>query len=1142
MVRLSSPIEEIQPHYEIVVIGSGYGGGITASRMARAGRSVCILERGKELQPGEYPDTPLKADVEFQATTPDAHFGSRTGMLDLHAFDDMSVFVGCGLGGTSLVNANVALRAEPRVFDDPRWPQAFRNDANALLEESYARAEAMLKPNPYPEGKPGYPPLHKTNGLRDSAKAMNKSDKFYLPPINVTFEDKTAGNHVGVSQAACNNCGDCVSGCNVSAKNTTLMNYIPDAFNHGADVFTQCSVRYVEKGDDGKWIVHFQPLHTGREKFDAPTMFVKADIVVVSAGTLGSTEILLRSKQNGLPVSDQLGKRFSGNGDVLAFAYNSEQEIDTVGFGAHNPSTMTPVGPCITGIIDLRNQPHLEDGMVIEEGSIPGAVGPLVPLTFKTFADLVGAPDPADLKEKIKEKEREVESLICGPYTGAIKNTQTFLVMSQDDGKGEIVLENDRAVTKWPGVGTEPNYIAANQNLQAASYGIGATFLKNPIWSKLIGNKLISVHPLGGCCMGEDAANGVVNHKGQVFTGNGADAYEGLYVSDGAVIPRPLGVNPLLTISATAERAVHIMAADRGWTIDYTLPVAWKRPSKVYPVGIEFTETMKGYFLKGATDYQRGATEGKQTNSPMQFTLTIVGEDLDKLINSPDHPAHMAGTVTAPLLDEQPLVVTNGTFGLFVDFPNEVETKHMTYKMLLTAENGRQYWFDAYKIVQDSMLLKVWHDTTTLYVTVYDGPNASAPVLGKGILRIEPEDFMKQMTTMRVLNAPNAKARAEALLKFGEYFAGVLYRDYGGVLAPIDFVNPDSAPRVKRQLRAGTPGVHYFETSDHVQLRLTHYKGGDKGPVILSHGLGVSSLIFAIDTIETNMLEYLYANGYDCWLLDYRASIELPSAKTQFTGDDIATKDYPAAVQTVLKLTGAPSVQMVVHCFGSLTFFMAMAAGLQGVRSAVASQVALNVETTLAQKIRCGLHMPSWLKHLGVNDLTAIATTDEKWYEKVYDQALKLNAFVQATKRCNSAVCHRITFMYAPLYEHTTLNDPTHVALEEMFGIGNITSFEHLALTVREEKAVAANGDDVYMPHADRIKIPIKFIHGEKNECYLPESTEKTLKLLQKTNAGIDYSRNVIPDYGHIDCIFGKNAAKDVFPFVLEHLEKTAKV
>src|SRR5579863_9531266 len=128
MARLSAPIENLNGHYTVVVVGSGYGAAIAASRLARAGQQVCVLERGREFQPGEYPDTEAEALAETQAELPSGHVGSRAGLYDFHVNPDVNVFVGCGLGGTSLINGNVAVRAEPRVFDDARWPQALRDD------------------------------------------------------------------------------------------------------------------------------------------------------------------------------------------------------------------------------------------------------------------------------------------------------------------------------------------------------------------------------------------------------------------------------------------------------------------------------------------------------------------------------------------------------------------------------------------------------------------------------------------------------------------------------------------------------------------------------------------------------------------------------------------------------------------------------------------------------------------------------------------------------------------------------------------------------------------------------------------------------------------------------------------------------
>ena len=375
MQRLSSAWTALKPQYDVIVVGSGYGGGISASRLARAGRKVCVLERGREFQPGEYPDTIAEGAHEIQIDTPLGHVGSRAGLYDFRVNPDMNAFVGCGLGGTSLVNANVALQADSRVFADPRWPAGVRADLATRIKEGYRLAEAMLRPNPYPAKNPMLPKLA---ALERSALATG--GRFYRPPINVSFEDGT--NHVGVEQRACALCGDCVSGCNYAAKNTVLMNYLPDAHNFGAEIFTQVAVRYVERAE-GSWRVHYQLIDSGREAFDAPTLFVLADVVIIAAGTLGSTEILLRSKRRGLSLSNFVGQGFSGNGDVLAFSYNSDVAVNGVGWGQR---PLGPVGPCITGIIDRRDSDVLEEGFVIEEGSIPNALAPFLPAALAAAA------------------------------------------------------------------------------------------------------------------------------------------------------------------------------------------------------------------------------------------------------------------------------------------------------------------------------------------------------------------------------------------------------------------------------------------------------------------------------------------------------------------------------------------------------------------------------------------------------------------------------------------------------------------------------------------------------------------------------------------------------------------------------------
>ena len=394
------------------------------------------------------------------------------------------------------------------------------------------------------------------------------------------------------------------------------------------------------------------------------------------------------------------------------------------------------------------------------------------------------------------------------------------------------------------------------------------------------------------------------------------------------------------------------------------------------------------------------------------------------------------------------------------------------------------------------------------------------------------------MTTMKVLGASGLKESIAGLARFGKFFAGVLFDTYGGILVPEKYFNPEAEPRKKRPLRAGPPEVHHFQTQDGVTLRLTRYKGGTKGPVLMVHGAGVSSLIFSTDLVGTNMLEYLYAHDYDCWLFDFRVSIALPASQQQSNGDQIATLDHPGAVDYVRKATGASTIQAVVHCYGSNTFFMAMLAGMSGVRSIVCSQVAANLISPIDVKLKSALHLPSLLDLFGVKTLTAYVDTNANWKQKLYDELLRLYPLRKGQHNDNP-VSHRISFMYGQLYELEQLDQYTFDNLHELFGVANMSLFEHLALMVRHKQVMSHTGEDIYMPHLKRLALPICFISGEKNMTYLPASTQATLDAVIAANGSNWYSRHVIPAYGHIDCIFGKNAALDVYPHVLEHLEKT---
>jgi cholesterol oxidase len=289
-----------------------------------------------------------------------------------------------------------------------------------------------------------------------------------------------------------------------------------------------------------------------------------------------------------------------------------------------------PVGPCITGIIDMRRDAEdVLDGYVIEEGSIPGSLGNFFRRALHIGESWIGIePSNSSYLQTIRRKWREIQSLVGGVYTGATSNTQTYLIMSHDNNTGQLELENDRLTIKYKGVGSSDTVKRLNEVLEEATMKINGTYIPSPLWSKLLGSELVTVHPIGGCSMGKDGKHGVVNHKGQVFTDDNENVHDGLYVCDGSIVPVALGVNPFLTISALAERICEYAAEDREWNINYDLvtkPIDFDKPLVSYEQdleekrrklegGIHFTEVMRGYFSTEVLSTDYTAAEGKITS------------------------------------------------------------------------------------------------------------------------------------------------------------------------------------------------------------------------------------------------------------------------------------------------------------------------------------------------------------------------------------------------------------------------------------------------------------------------------------------------------------------------------------------------
>ena len=567
-----------------MVVGSGYGGGVAASRLSRAGERVCVIERGREIPVGGFPDRATELMRDFQTTTASRHFGSPTALFDYRVNPEIDILMGCGLGGTSLINANVCLKPDPRIFQDEVWPEEVRDDG--LIQEGFVRARAMLQPRPTPED----PALLKLGVMQKSAAALGST--LDRPPLHIAFEEKV--NTANVLQPACTLCGDCCAGCNVGAKTTVQISYIADAYQHGAEIFTELTVRSIARGDDGLWRVHVRATeqdHDAQESANGADrdIIIAASTVILAAGTLGTTEILLRSRDQGLSVSDQLGHHFTGNGDALSVGYNCDEPANNVGVG-HPPRTdVEPVGPAVAGMIDLRGTDAVNDGIALVEAALPSAMAPLLPATLASGHLPFGEDTDSGIQDELNEFGRALQSLVLGSYSGAVRNSQAYLGIGHDNRSGVMSLDNDRIAISWPNAGEQSVFKAIDDAFRTAIGAVGGSLLKNPLSKPGLGGKLTTVHPLGGCVMAKDRSRGVINHKGQVFNGAAGLAptavHSGLYVCDGAALPRSVGIHPLFTITALAERTMIHLARDMNLSFD-AAALKKDKPLVAWPVAV----------------------------------------------------------------------------------------------------------------------------------------------------------------------------------------------------------------------------------------------------------------------------------------------------------------------------------------------------------------------------------------------------------------------------------------------------------------------------------------------------------------------------------------------------------------------------
>jgi cholesterol oxidase len=518
--------------FDVAVIGSGFGGAAVACRLAEAGYRVVVLERGRRWTRDQYP---RKADDAwtFDVRDPARH----NGWLDIRPFKHVTVVAGAGVGGGSLHYANVSINAQPDLFREG-WPPEI---TLSELEPYYVRVKDMLKS----EGLPHKQWNPRTKLFKEAADKAGWAQYWRQVDLAVSFDhqyeyDGSAEpnpahttwrtNEHGVQQGTCVHLGHCVIGCDVDARNTLATNYIPRAERFHADVRPLHVVRGL-RPQAGGYTVDFERI-VGAALVPGS---VTARLVVVSAGSLGSTELLLhcRDTRKTLPLlSRQLGRGWCTNTNWLTPATHT------------GPPLHASRGPEISSAIDFFNDHHYDgQKFIIEDGGVPN-FGPLLAGTnryraIKAFFDVFGF---------------DIES----------RQVMPWFAQGRDQARGELRLRRTifgllgphKLDLDWKpeyADGTVRAIVAVHKILAAKT---GGTPTEPLLWDTL--KAMVTPHPLGGCGMGRTAGDGVVDHKGEVF------GYPGLFVSDGSIVPRAIGHNPSKTITALGERiAEHIVKAGR---------------------------------------------------------------------------------------------------------------------------------------------------------------------------------------------------------------------------------------------------------------------------------------------------------------------------------------------------------------------------------------------------------------------------------------------------------------------------------------------------------------------------------------------------------------------------------------------------
>jgi cholesterol oxidase len=539
--------------------------------MAEAGMSVLILERGRPYPPGSFARTPhtMQREMFWEPAT------GLHGLFDVQSFPGVTAILASGLGGGSLIYANVMLKKDPETFvreslaDGGRefWPVTAKD-----LEPYYEHVLKVQRPVPFPDEYRDTTP--KSAAFHEAARALGHDPQY--PPLAVAFsvadgEPPVPGEPFGGTanvhqrtRETCRLCGECDVGCNYGAKTTLDYTYLSRAQVAKAQIRTCCEVvAFARAAESRRWRVRYVQHIEARgnhrpdllDPIEEPLRTVEAKRLVLAAGTFGSTRLLLTNRAALPGLSRTLGTRFSSNGDLFAVARNCRERDRR---GRKRWRHLQPsLGPVITSTYHVPDaQSASGRGYWVQDGGGP-AISEWLWHAPEVPADLWNA--AGTMRRRFSARRRGEPNPSLGAelagFLGSGRSSSAMLpllVMGRDIPGGRMQMRGATLELSWNVDESGAYFDAVEASCRELARAMGGRLMRR------VSRRLrpVTVHALGGCPMGANEREGVVDPWGRVY------GQPGLYVVDGSIMPGPVGPNPSFTIAAVAERCAEEVVAE----------------------------------------------------------------------------------------------------------------------------------------------------------------------------------------------------------------------------------------------------------------------------------------------------------------------------------------------------------------------------------------------------------------------------------------------------------------------------------------------------------------------------------------------------------------------------------------------------